>query len=238
MPYNKQSELPEAVQALPEHARAIYMAAFNAAFKQYEGDEEKAHATAWAAVKTKFHKAGDKWVAKSDDDGLVGRVLGTLGNLLRKWAEEPGIPGDALYAEDADLGDLAKSIDVPFVAKDEERRLVYGVVYEPHKLDSQGEWATPEEIEKAAHAFMRQYRRQAMTHRGEADGSIVPVESYIAPADLTLGGQPVAKGAWVLVSYVGQDDAWQAVKAGDVTGFSMLGKARRRERPLPGGGNG
>lgn len=65
MPYRTLAELPDGVKVLPKHAQEIYMAAFNSAFKQYEGDEAKSHGTAWAAVKTKYKKnpAGN-WVAK------------------------------------------------------------------------------------------------------------------------------------------------------------------------------
>ena len=64
MPYTVSSP-PEAVKGLPEHAIAIFVAAFNAAFDEYNGDEGKSMATAWAAVKTKYQKndTGD-WVAK------------------------------------------------------------------------------------------------------------------------------------------------------------------------------
>ena len=65
MPYDTVSELPDAVRALPKHAQEIYMSAYNAAFKQYEGNEGKAHGTAWAAVKNKYKKnEAGKWVAK------------------------------------------------------------------------------------------------------------------------------------------------------------------------------
>jgi len=64
MPYPTLASLPDAVKALPKHAQEIFQGAFNAAFKQYEGDEAKSAATAWAAVKTKYEKKDDKWVAK------------------------------------------------------------------------------------------------------------------------------------------------------------------------------
>jgi cation transport regulator len=51
MPYSKMSELPEAIQGLPKHAAEVWMAAYNAAVKEYKGDEAKCAATAWAAVK-------------------------------------------------------------------------------------------------------------------------------------------------------------------------------------------
>jgi cation transport regulator len=74
MPYDRLSELPESVRDnLPQHAQEIYQAAFNSAWDQYDkpeerrGDssrEETAHAVAWAAVKQKYEKRNDRWVAK------------------------------------------------------------------------------------------------------------------------------------------------------------------------------
>lgn len=65
MPYKTISELPDSTKALPAHAKDIYLNAYNSAFKQYDGNEGKSAATAWAAVKTKYKKndTGD-WVAK------------------------------------------------------------------------------------------------------------------------------------------------------------------------------
>ena len=74
MPYDKISELPDSVKdSLPKHAQEIYMKAYNSAWEEYDepeerrGDasrEETAHRVAWAAVKKKYEKQGDKWVSK------------------------------------------------------------------------------------------------------------------------------------------------------------------------------
>ncbi len=74
MPYNSLSELPDQVKDnLPKHAQEIYKEAFNSAWQQYEnpedryGDdsrEEVAHKVAWSAVKEKYEKQAEKWVAK------------------------------------------------------------------------------------------------------------------------------------------------------------------------------
>ena len=63
MPYAKNSELPDAVKALPAAGQTMYRKTFNSALIQYK-DESKAHATAWAQVKKSYKKVGDKWVAK------------------------------------------------------------------------------------------------------------------------------------------------------------------------------
>jgi cation transport regulator len=74
MPYTKTSELPDSVKnVLPAHAQEIYKEAFNHAWDEYkdpgkratkESREETAHKVAWAAVKKKYVKSGDKWKAK------------------------------------------------------------------------------------------------------------------------------------------------------------------------------
>lgn len=67
MPYAAIDDLPASVRAhLPSHAQEIYLAAFNRAWTDYqdrgERREEIAHRVAWAAVKHKYRKAGDRWI--------------------------------------------------------------------------------------------------------------------------------------------------------------------------------
>jgi cation transport regulator ChaB len=95
MPYEKLADLPDEVRALPKHAQEIWRAAFNAAFDQYDGDEEKAFATAWAAVKAKYRKEGGRWVLKGGDhmDGKwiavfrTGKHTDSAGN-EKDWTEQ------------------------------------------------------------------------------------------------------------------------------------------------------
>lgn len=71
MPYNTNNDLPDSVQhVLPQHAQDIYRSAFNNAWEEYKSPkmrrgnvshEEVAHKVAWAAVKKKYHKVGEKW---------------------------------------------------------------------------------------------------------------------------------------------------------------------------------
>jgi cation transport regulator len=67
MPYNTTDDLPDSVRLhLPPHAQAIYLAAFNNAWRQYARDpdgEAIVHRIAWAAVKRRYRKDGDVWVA-------------------------------------------------------------------------------------------------------------------------------------------------------------------------------
>ena len=69
MPYDRNVDLPESVRGhRPEHAQDIYREAFNHAFDAHMGDprqEEAAHRIAWAAVKRRYLKEGDRWVART-----------------------------------------------------------------------------------------------------------------------------------------------------------------------------
>src|SRR5690606_15432934 len=82
---------------------------------------------------------------------------------------------------------------------DDEQKLVYGVVYEPDVEDSHGDFMTAAEIEKAAHGFMKDARNIDKQHNFEAGFGEV-VESYVAPADITVGDETITKGSWVLVT--------------------------------------
>ena len=67
MPYETFSDLPPAIRRLPRHAQEIFRAAFNAAWQSYadrgtKAREEIAHRVAWAAVKKRYRKSGERWV--------------------------------------------------------------------------------------------------------------------------------------------------------------------------------
>src|SRR3990167_5336817 len=82
----------------------------------------------------------------------------------------------------------------PIICADDEKRLVYGLVYAPETEDTHGEMADAETIEAAAHGFMES-RMIGIQHEREAPAAIV--ESYIAQADQVIGGQHVSKGSWM-----------------------------------------
>jgi hypothetical protein len=109
------------------------------------------------------------------------------------------------------------------ISKNEEKRLVYGVALIPNKVDLQGDIVEVEEIEKAAHDYMIRSRNIDVMHSQNAECYVV--ESYIAPCDFVMNHQKVTKGSWVLVVKVLDDKVWQAVKAGELRGFSIYGTA-------------
>ena len=73
----KKEELPGTLKRSPAKAQRTYEKALDAAHEQY-GDEERAHRTAFAAVKRGYEKVGDHWESKpkkgpSDERSKTGR---------------------------------------------------------------------------------------------------------------------------------------------------------------------
>lgn len=138
--------------------------------------------------------------------------------------------------------DEADDTEVRMVKADQQQRLVYGVVLEPHEIDTQGDWETPDDIEQAAHRYLTKGWQSSaawntLQHRLRLEKSaLVPVESFIAPVDFSYPENPddvITKGSWVLVARVNSDALWGAVQAGTFTGWSVGGTGRRVDEPLP-----
>lgn len=131
---------------------------------------------------------------------------------------------------------LTKSVDNPTIEKDvkilinkeeDEQRLVYGVVYEPNVPDAHNDMMEAPDIEKAAHRFLKDYRNIDKQHDFQGGYGEV-VESYVAPQDFEVGGETITKGSWVLVTKA-DEETWDSIKKGEITGYSMAGTAEVEE---------
>lgn len=112
----KQEELPSTLQRSPAKAQRTFAQAHDAAAEQY-GEGERAHRTAYAAVKQKFEKVGDHWERKGggrsgpSDDGGRGRRSATKGGV------DANAPKSELY-------DIAKRLDIAGRSKMAKAELV------------------------------------------------------------------------------------------------------------------
>lgn len=97
--------------------------------------------------------------------------------------------GGRAKASRQDPEQVAKEYHCSFVHKEDDNRVVYGIVLEPDTVDSQGDVISAEEIEKAAHRFLQDSRTIGDSHRKAAQAQVV--ESFIAPESFQIGGQPV-----------------------------------------------
>lgn len=66
MPYENNTELPEALKKLPKSAQTLFRKSFNTAYKSNRGSEAYAFRVAWSVVKKRFKKMDGEWVAKTD----------------------------------------------------------------------------------------------------------------------------------------------------------------------------
>jgi hypothetical protein len=114
------------------------------------------------------------------------------------------------------------------VRKEGERRYVLGIVLEPETVDAQKDVYSADEVENAAHVFMEQYRNTGLMHEKMVNDKVKILQSYIAPADMTIGTEAVKKGTWLMAVHVLDDDLWASVKSEGLTGFSIGGSAIRR----------
>lgn len=131
-------------------------------------------------------------------------------------AVEKELDGDDLPAASVPGGMQFKVVK----AMSEEKRLVYGEVLVPEVVDSQGDIISAEEIEKAAHNYLRKSRLVGYRHSRKENAEVV--ESYIAPFDMDFGeGKKVIKGTWIMAAKVLDDAAWEQVKRGELNGWSI-----------------
>jgi len=112
-------------------------------------------------------------------------------------------------------------LTAPMVLKDKAKRIVYGPVLIPGEPDSDGDVVTAEKIEDVAHRFVEEYGNIDLMHSLKNVGRVV--ESYIAPVDLHFDGVVVPKGSWMMGVRVTDDETWENVQKGRLTGFSIMG---------------
>jgi len=98
-------EMPSTIQRSPEHAQAIWSKAHDSAVESY-GEGERAHRTAFSALKHEFEKVGDHWEEK-----------GSSGPSDEKASGGRGAPGETQDGVDANaskqhLMDLARRLDI------------------------------------------------------------------------------------------------------------------------------
>lgn len=59
-------ELPSTLQRSPDKAQRTFAKTYDSAVETYDGDEQRAARTAFAAVKHSFEKVGDHWEPKDE----------------------------------------------------------------------------------------------------------------------------------------------------------------------------
>ncbi|MDR2905273.1 MAG: XkdF-like putative serine protease domain-containing protein [Helicobacteraceae bacterium] len=113
---------------------------------------------------------------------------------------------------------------------DEERGVIYGIVYAPDQVDSQGDLASASEIERAAYGFMKARN----TLNVDSDHDEVTKDAFVAESWIVRKGDLLFPsesdvGSWAVAIKLESEELKSAVKKGDYEGLSMAGKAERVE---------
>lgn len=127
-----------------------------------------------------------------------------------------------------------KLLECRILKADDDRHVITSVVYEPMVKDAHDNFMTAEQIEKAAHWFLKNGNKVDFQHNFDPAEGCAVVESYIVPEDMEIGGEPVTKGTWVASIEVKNEELWDMVQKGEITGFSMggIGKYAKEETDL------
>jgi uracil-DNA glycosylase len=162
-------------------------------------------------------------VRHNSDTGEVLRKLRKLRGKLRRTVD--GLANAAPIKKEVEV-EGENTFHYTILWKSDEKQLITGVVMEPDVVDTQGDMTSADEIEKAAHFYLTNSRVVGDEHTDIAD-DVEVVESYLAPDDMTLEGQAVRKGSWLMTVHVKSSDRWAEVKDGKYNGFSIGAMAHR-----------
>ncbi|EYT63223.1 cation transport regulator ChaB [Curtobacterium flaccumfaciens UCD-AKU] len=102
-------DIPSTLQRSPEHAQEIFEKALDSANESY-GPGERAHRTAFAAVKHEYEKVGDHWEEKESSGPSDSGAAGSRGAGSDSSGKTEG--GVDANASKAHLMDVAKRLDV------------------------------------------------------------------------------------------------------------------------------
>ena len=103
-------ELPDTLRRSPKKAQRTWIKAHDAAVETY-GEGERAHRTAFAAVKHSFEKVGDRWQPKREKGPSDPRSTKTTRQKARGVGETYG-GVDAIGNTKAELYERARRLDV------------------------------------------------------------------------------------------------------------------------------
>ena len=130
--------------------------------------------------------------------------------------------------------EAAPSTAVAAVIKsDEARQFTMSVAYPALRKDGHREFAGVDQVEKTAWSWMKRSRTVGLFHADGliGDGTVVESSVHRGPDWVVKAvdgsEQVVHAGDW-LVGVVWSDRAWNAIQKGEIDGFSIDGRARRR----------
>jgi len=249
---------PKAVRAALKRGLELHADGFS-------GDGLQADTLAWARRLSRGEKIspakvtqGNAWFARHESDRKPNWATEKTPGYVAwmNWGGDPGKAWMGKLKRQMDARDkIQKSVDDGpasawvgrSVHRDEEKRLVFGVVLEPEPFDgggdAHGHTYSEEEVQQAAYDYLAYFRNLTDNHnhtdacregQGFSDGvctcgaylpadRAVVVESYCTPIEFTINGVVIKRGSWMLRVHVIDDALWAKVLSGDWNAFSIEG---------------
>jgi cation transport regulator ChaB len=121
----KDEDLPRTLKRSPRKAQRTFEKALDSAHETYEGDEERAHRTAYAALKHSFEKVGDHWEEK-DEKGPSDPQAAKSGQEARD-SDTPTAGGKDVGTTRKELYEEAKRLNISGRSKMDRDELVKAV---------------------------------------------------------------------------------------------------------------
>ncbi len=249
----------------PKAVRAAFKRGLELHAEGFSGDGLQADTLAWSRRLSRGEKIspakvtqGNAWFARHESDRKPNWATEKTPGYVAwmNWGGDPGKAWMGKLKRQMDARDsLQKSVDggparawvEREIERDEEKRLVFGVVLEPEPFDgggdAHGHTYSEEEVQQAAYDYLAYFRNLTDNHNhsdacregdGFAEGvctcgaylpadRAVVVESYCTPIEFTINGVVIKRGSWMLRVHVIDDALWAKVLAGEWNAFSIEG---------------
>lgn len=124
------------------------------------------------------------------------------------------------------MSTVVKTSMTRIVKAEGDKQIVYGEVYAPNRLDTQGEMMLAEDIELMAHRFL-------MLPQGtqiDVKHNNVAIKAYVVESFIAREGDPdYTPGAWVLGVKIEDADVWADIRSGKLNGFSFQAMTKHVE---------
>lgn len=170
--------------------------------------------------------------AEAAKDPELKKLLSSLGaeelehgRKLMAWVEAhpPKVEAEksAPHSEADEPFDKSIMVDIAKA----EGNVVYGVVLHANVPDLQGDIMSPEDIKKAMHNFMENYRTINKDHMTDIDAC--PVECWQAEKAGILGKSTYGAGDWLMGTKINDPVMWQDVLTGKYKSYSIEGRGTR-----------
>ena len=196
-------------------------AAANERLSQLESYSEKRLAPASDDLLIRWHQGFHQMVTVTEQDSLAHDLV-----------------EDELVRRGFDRAIEMVNRDAPrsTIMKREESRYTLGPAYVPDMTDAHGEFTDPDTLQRALWEWVRKDdRRIFLQHSEKQAGEMVEVLTWPFPisAEMVTPNQGVTKFEFPshtpFLGVIWEDWAWELVKAGELRGYSIGGRARRVE---------